>query len=126
MDLVPLHHGPSKGRLYILIFSACFEGNKNHELMFMLGTNALAPYTTSSPPSPLLLLFPHVVTYFGRYSNAFWTGLGKIRPHFELPFRSPFLIYNFRGFPVCCICKSFSSGYIFAGSSSFKDCFLLA
>jgi len=85
-------------------------GNKNFELMFMLGTHAPAPSTTSSL---LLLLFPHVVTYFGRCGNAPWTGLGKISPDYELCFRNPFLICNFKAFPVysvCCIGKRFSSG----------------
>lgn len=40
-------------------------------------------------------------------------------------FRNPFLIYNFKGFPISCvchICKSLSSGYNSAISSSFKHC----
>lgn len=127
ISLVPLHYGPSKRRLRVVIFSVCFEGNENHELMFMLGTNVLAPYATSYPPLSTPAAAPER-GHFSRYGNAPWTCLGKISPHFELAFRNPFLRYNFKGFPVsfvCHICKSFSSGYIFAGSSSFNDCFLL-
>lgn len=78
-----------------------------------------------SPFSLLLHLFPCVVTYFGRYGNAPWTDVGKISPHFASSLGNPFLIYNLRHFSVSSvyrICKSFSSGYIFAGGSSFKDC----